>query len=718
MQWKERFKGAWNILLNRKQAAGMMSRMPGPQYPEHKYRAYAHEAYAKNELVYSCITELATSAPEAPLRVYRRSSDGEEEIPTHPLRRLIARPNPYMTEFELWEITLIHLYLSGNAVWEKVRSRSGQVVQLIPLRPDQVRIYPGTGERFIDRYGYVINGKEYPIDPNDIVHFKLPNPRDGAPAGIQYFGMPPLRPAVRAIAADNEATDYVTAMLQNSAVPSTIIFTQERLDEERRNRFTKKWKQKVGGRNRGEPVFMAQDAKVETLSHTLRDMEFPDLRTISESRICSVFGVPPILVGANVGLQRSTFSNYEEARRSFWQETIGPLQRRLRDRIMLELMPEFTEDLETVAMFDTSEVTALQESRNDRWTRANAAVQAGWATVNDARKEAGLDSVEGGDVFLRGLSLLPVPEGEEPTPPPPEPPPEEDEPSDEPSDEGIGSEETEERSLPSFRVDYKAWDRNLKARQIKSLTERGRISERFLSLWRNWAKNELTQQAKEIQEVFSNAQKDLSDDEYQEFLRQLEEIAQSWGPRMAETALAILLEEMGAAGESAAAEVGAPEFDIEDDLTVLAAQTLANRFTEQLGETSAEKVREIVSRGFTEGDSLQDIRDNLDREFAQWSTVRAEMVARTETIRAANMGTREAYRQAGVERMTWLAAEGDACPYCDELDGQSVRLDEAFVQEGETFQPANADAPLHMGLGDVEHPPAHPYCRCTILADV
>src|SRR5690606_8956357 len=132
-----------------------------------------------------------------------------------------------------------------------------------------------------------------------------------------YFGMPPLRPAVRAIAADNEATDYVTAMLQNSAVPSTIIFTQERLDEERRNRFTKKWKQKVGGRNRGEPVFMAQDAKVETLPHTLRDMECPDLRTISESRICSVFGVPPILVGANVGLQRSTFSNYEEARRSF-----------------------------------------------------------------------------------------------------------------------------------------------------------------------------------------------------------------------------------------------------------------------------------------------------------------------------------------------------------------------------------------------------------------
>ena len=55
------------------------------------------------------------------------------------------------------------------------------------------------------------------------------------------------------------------------------------------------------------------------------EMALTDSHNHTESRICSVLGVPPILISANVGLQRSTFSNYREARFSFHSETLEPL---------------------------------------------------------------------------------------------------------------------------------------------------------------------------------------------------------------------------------------------------------------------------------------------------------------------------------------------------------------------------------------------------------
>ena len=365
--------------------------LPEAIYPDHKFIAYVNEGYARNELVYACLNELATSAPEAPYKIYKKSAKGLQEMKNHPIRQLVTNPNPHMSEFEYWEIIILHMYIAGNSFVEKVRSRSGKVVELWPLRPDRIKIY--TDGRLVTHYGYTTEqGKEYTIPKEDMIHFKFSNPADN------YFGLPPMKAAVRAIASDNEATDYVTAMLQNSAVPPAIITVSERVEEATANRLAAKWKQKYGGKRRGEPVILQAGMDVKTLSNTMRDMEFPDIRTISESRICAVFGVPPILVGANVGLQRSTFSNYGEARKSFWQETVAPLHRRLSDRLTKELAEDFnSENIE--GRFDTSRVSALQEVRDAKWDRAIQAYQAGLIKLNEARLEADLDPTDDGDRF-------------------------------------------------------------------------------------------------------------------------------------------------------------------------------------------------------------------------------------------------------------------------------------------------------------------------------
>ncbi|MDG9703804.1 phage portal protein [Streptomyces sp. DH37] len=374
-----------------------------PDYPAAGFLPYAEAGFGRNELVYACIMEKATSLPEAPLRVYGPDGLGEPRE-NHPLRELITNPNPMLTEFELFELTVIHMDLAGIAFWEIIRDQAGRPVQLWPLRPDLVRFIRQRNGR--TRYGYLLGGSIVDLG-TDVLAFRYPNPVD------PLVGQAPLRPALRAVALDNEATDFVKHLLQNRAVPGVVITTQRKVDQEVSDRLATKWKQKFGGSKRGEPAVLQAGMDVKVLGLDLNSLEFPDLRTISEARICSAFGVPPILVGAKVGLDRSTFANYKEARTSFWEETILPLQRRIGDVITARLLPEvldaqFAMPRKVTVRWDRSQVLALKESEQAIWERANNALRSGAITVNEFRKIVGLPPDPGADVYLRPAGVTPT----------------------------------------------------------------------------------------------------------------------------------------------------------------------------------------------------------------------------------------------------------------------------------------------------------------------
>lgn len=377
---------------------GLLSTLDGTsseaEYPLPDFLSNVRHGYEKNELVYACIQERATSSPEAPVRVYDALGRRGEALEDHGLRQLLANPNPLLSEYEMGELRVMHQDLAGNAFWEVVNDRAGRPAELWPLRPDLLRMIR---RRNRIEYRYWVDGTSVPVD---VVHFRLTAPIDG------LVGQAPMRSALRATALDNEATDFVKTLLQNHAIPGVVVTMQQLeavLDDATTARLKAKWKQSYGGRNRGEPAFLQTGMDVKELGLSLRDLEFPDLRTISESRICMSFGVPPILVGAKVGLDRSTFANYAEARRSFWEETLMPLQRRERDTLTTQLLPRFptgSGHRRVVLQHDTSQVLALKENEADRWSRATEALRAGGMTLNDFRREVGLVEVPGGDVFL------------------------------------------------------------------------------------------------------------------------------------------------------------------------------------------------------------------------------------------------------------------------------------------------------------------------------
>jgi len=389
------------------------ARMDGALYPDAAYSSYATNGYGRNELVYACIFERAEALPQSQLRVYARGGGGDP-LELHRLRRLIAEPNPVTTEYQFWELSSTYLDLAGNCIWLVARGNDGLPSELWPLRPDLVRILPTRDPR-VWSYGYVMDPSNaqtgttaeiIPIPRGDVIHVKYPNPLD------PYFGQPPLRAASRAVSLDNAATDFVDTLLRNYAVPGAVIEVVDEIDQTIADKLKRRWRESFTGSHRGDVVVLQKGMSVKSLGMSLRDLEFPDLRGVTESRICMAFKVPPILVGAKVGLDRSTFANYKEARASLWEESIMPLQRRFGDAISTKLLPEFAgagrAAVET--RWDNSDVLALREGERDRWERATNALARGGITLNDFRRTIDLDPVPAGDVFMvpAGVTLQPA----------------------------------------------------------------------------------------------------------------------------------------------------------------------------------------------------------------------------------------------------------------------------------------------------------------------
>ena len=293
-------------------------------YPDASFESFAAEGYAKSEIVHACIRELAISAASPRYYIQAPATNGGAvEVTSGLLYDLTNRPNPTSDWYSFIENLVTYLMVAGNSYVLKERSRSGKVTALYHLRPDRVRIIGG--DHGAEGYVYTVGGKDYSIPREDICHLALPNP------GGDLYGLSPLQVLARNVNLDLNMTDFAKVYFQNAGVPSGLLKLKRRLNtQEEAATIRARWRSQFGGRNNFHRVaILDEDADYQAMAHSPKDMALTELHDLTESRICSVFGVPAILVGANVGLQRSTYSNYREARMAFHSETLEPMVSRI-----------------------------------------------------------------------------------------------------------------------------------------------------------------------------------------------------------------------------------------------------------------------------------------------------------------------------------------------------------------------------------------------------
>lgn len=117
----------------------------------------------------------------------------------------------------------------------------------------------------------------------------------------------------------------------------------------------------------------------------------------------------------------------------------------------------------------------------------------------------------------------------------------------------------------------------------------------------------------------------------------------------------------------------------------------------------------------------QKIQTLVDRYRERLVNYRAEMIARTETMRSANAGAYAEWMAAGrsglldltTARRIWIVTPDDrTCDDCMMLSGQTVGMTEAFTLQGYAVDGTPLDPVTS------EMPPIHPSCRCTTVLEV
>jgi HK97 family phage portal protein len=129
----------------------------------------------------------------------------------------------------------------------------------------------------------------------------------------------------------------------------------------------------------------------KAMSLSPKDMDFMEAKHNAAREIALAFGVPPMLLGIPGD---NTYSNYQEANRVFWRQTVLPLASRIGCALTQWLAPVFGPDIRLVV--DTDRIEALAPDRAALWERITGAP---FLTVNEKRALVGFGPLEGGDAL-------------------------------------------------------------------------------------------------------------------------------------------------------------------------------------------------------------------------------------------------------------------------------------------------------------------------------
>lgn len=370
-----------------------------PTYMPVSYERMVQDGWRKNELIYACIMHKASTASQVMLRVYNKKT--LKVMPDHPLSMLLRNPNPAMSEYDLWRATIIYQDLAGRAAFEKERDKSGQVIRLWPLRPDWLHPIPSQ-KNYLSGYNYEVPGlPPQGLKPEDVLDIRMFDPLDN------YNTWPPVAVAARVGDVDNSATDYIKLFFEKGGTPPGIIKTTQKLRDNEVSDIRRRWGERYGGIEGWlNPAVLDRDAEYQNIGLTFKDMGFGDLDARDEARICAVLRVPPIIVGAKIGLDRSTFTNYKEARTAWWEDTLVPIYVDFISSLWNNLVQEWDD---CIVQWDFTNVPAMREEKLVLWQRANEALRSGGITINEYREQLGFEVIdEQGDIFLRPLNMVQV----------------------------------------------------------------------------------------------------------------------------------------------------------------------------------------------------------------------------------------------------------------------------------------------------------------------
>lgn len=402
-----------------------------------KFRDYeSYERAYKIAWVRACVQVIAYNAASMAFRMVASGTTNEEndaEIMDSPFIKLMRRPNPYQTGFELREAWWTDLELTGNAyVALEAMTPMGLPTEMYRLRPSRVTIVPDP-RTYIAGYRYTVDGRTVEYGPDEVIHLKYANPLD------EYYGMGVIEAGEARFESEIAMAEHERDFWGSGAKIMGIFGTDETLDQTTFDRIKDTIRNFFLGSGYST-LLMENGVKYQSVSDSPAKLGMLDMAKASRDQILALFGVPATKLGI---LEKANYKA-DEADRYFFTETIEPKLVRVEESLqpLVDLFHpgqdyklrwhrlNFSDDLPQitvarmmaeVGVFTADEIRAytgrdpLVSGRGDvvlaQITTVPLDLGGQMATINERRADQSLPHLEGGDstiILPRGAVPLDV----------------------------------------------------------------------------------------------------------------------------------------------------------------------------------------------------------------------------------------------------------------------------------------------------------------------
>jgi HK97 family phage portal protein len=372
-----------------------------------------NNSYNENDTVYTVIKKIGSKAGSVPVYVYKPKTEQKvrryKSIPANQYQRLklervkaldevdvnsnlaklLQKPNQYQGSDAFFEAVFSFRVYRGEAfIWmNRGGIEGGEPVELYILPPHTVRLVPDPSDPWgILGYIFTINGKDFPIMKEDVIHWKSFNPNFDAVTREHLRGFDPMRPLKRRLQQDTDAMDAAVAMFQNGGAKGIAYNeTLDNLTPDQQTQLKGVMDRKVNNKEMKAAVATLQGKwGYLDLGLSSVDMELLKSQDITLQRIAMALGIDP-----DVLIPGQSFSNKEWAQKKFVTDLIIPLCMQLRDELNRQLATQFRQP--GVIDFDFSMMPELQEDYSKMITVYTALFDRGAINGREMRELMGFD---------------------------------------------------------------------------------------------------------------------------------------------------------------------------------------------------------------------------------------------------------------------------------------------------------------------------------------
>ena len=610
--------------------------------------------------VFAAVRGLAETIASLPLHLYRRKNPrGKERAIDHPLYSILhIKPNPEMTSMAYRETIAGHAIMWGTSYSEIEKNEAGRIKALWPLLPGNM-----LPKRINSELVYV-----YKLPDGGTKIFAAENIlRITGFSKNGIVGYEPIKKGREAIGLSLALEEFGARFFGNGAHPHTVLEHPEQLSPEAHDRLKKAWEERQQGlSNAHRTAILEEGMKLKEYGISPEDAQALESRKFQVTEIARIFNMPPHMLK---DLERASFNNIEMMSIEFVIYTIRPWLVRFEQAYSTQLLKE--SELKEY-FFEHLVDGLLRGDIKSRYEAYAPGRQWGFLSANDIREMENKNPIEGGDIYLVPLNMIPADQAGQPVEPPP-------------AKSNEGREARELRKGPPLGRD------RIQASYHRLFVDAGQrvVNREGLAIKRAVKKYLGQRNLQSLNDWLEKFYADMPDNIRKVFM-----------PVISSYAEAIA----GEAQREIGVDVGmTPELKqfVEEYMDTYSARHI---------ESSLEQLRALIKDG--EAGDMAALQETIKQRVDEWQEKRPEKIANRETSQLSNAVALGVFWGAGLQGI-WRI-RGKTCPYCRALEGRKVNQGQYFVGPGD-WKPEGVDTPMFI-RGIKKHPPLHRGCDCYISA--